>query len=196
MSLLTDCELVKSYINGNNQALEVILERHQKSVYNYIYNKVQKQELAEDLFQDTFIKVILNLKEGKYFDDGKFISWVLRIAHNIIVDHYRSKKKLQLITETTFANEDFSIFDMISEKEISYEEQIIKEQVYSELKEIIHLLPEDQREIVDLRIFKDYSFKDVAEELNISINTCLGRMRYALINLRKHIDKNKILLNY
>ncbi|MCB9202384.1 MAG: sigma-70 family RNA polymerase sigma factor [Flavobacteriales bacterium] len=193
MNLKTDKELIHSYLEGNESALEIILERHKNTVYNFIYSKIKKEDLAEDIFQETFIKVILTLKKGNYSEEGKFISWVLRIAHNKVIDSFRLKKKARFISETSH-KDDFSIFDVLSEQDLPYENKIINEQTKKELHDIISELPEDQRIIIDMRIFREYSFKEIAEELDISINTCLGRMRYALINLRKLIIQKNLIL--
>lgn len=190
----TDSELIKSYQNGNEKALELLLDRHQVSLFNFIYYKVIDRDLANDIFQDTFIKVILNLKEGKYNDEGKFIIWAKRISYNLIIDHFRLKTKHNKVSDTTYDNEEYSIFESIKETEKNIEEQLIDFQISEDLNKMVQLLPENQREVVDLRYFKDLSFKEIAEHTNTSINTTLGRVRYALINLRKLIEENNIIL--
>ncbi|PQL93827.1 RNA polymerase sigma factor [Apibacter adventoris] len=190
----TDCELVIAYIEGKEEALEILLNRHKLKVFNYINRKVNNQELAEDLFQDVFIKVLLTLKEGKYNEEGKFLPWVLRISHNLIIDYFRMVNKTKVINESSNTyNEDYSIFDFVKIAESSIEDLIIDEQINKDLKKLIATLPKDQREVLELRFYKELSFKEIAEETNVGINTALGRMRYAIINLRKLIENNNIV---
>lgn len=190
MEFIDDSQLVDSYISGNESALAELINRHKNKVYGFIFSKVLDKNVAEDVFQDTFVKVILTLKEGKYSEEGKFLPWVMRIAHNLTIDFFRSKTRMPVIGET-FVDEDFSIFDFLADPEDCSETRIIKEQIDKELRLIIDYLPEDQQEVLRLRIYKGLSFKEIAEETDVSINTALGRMRYALINLRKVIeDKN------
>src|SRR5690606_29515403 len=151
------------------------------------------KDIAEDIFQDTFVKVILTLKEGRYNEEGKFLPWVMRIAHNLTIDYFRHKTRMPVIGET-FVDEDFSIFDFLADPEDCSETKIIKEQIDSDLRLIISYLPDDQKEVLELRMFKGMSFKEIAEETNVSINTALGRMRYALINLRKLIEEKNLIL--
>lgn len=193
MNFIEDSQLVNSYIHGDETALEKLIKRHKNKVFGYIYTKVLDKETAEDIFQDTFIKVILTLKEGRYNEEGKFLPWIMRIAHNLTIDYFRTKNRMPLIGET-FIDEDFSIFDFIATPEDCHETKIIKEQIEKELRLIIEYLPEDQKEVLQLRIFKELSFKEIAEDTNVSINTALGRMRYALINLRKLIAEKNIKL--
>lgn len=190
MKFIDDSQLVDAYILGDESALAELIDRHKNKVYGFIFSKVLDKNVAEDIFQDTFVKVILTLKEGKYSEEGKFLPWVMRIAHNLTIDFFRSKTRMPVIGET-FVDEDFSIFDFLADPEDCSETKIIKEQIDKELLLIINYLPDDQREVLHLRIFKGLSFKEIAEETDVSINTALGRMRYALINLRKVIeDKN------
>ncbi|WP_128330996.1 sigma-70 family RNA polymerase sigma factor [Apibacter sp. HY039] len=188
----TDCELVHDYIKGKESALEALLHRHKIRVFNYINRKVNNPELAEDLFQDVFIKVILTLKEGKYNEEGKFLPWVLRISHNLIVDHFRISNKAKFVNETSSQNEDYNVFDFVKVSEHSIEDLMINDQIVSDLKKLVETLPEDQREVLELRFYKGLSFKEIAEETNVGINTALGRMRYAIINLRKIIELKNI----
>ncbi len=185
----SDYELVKQFINGQSASIEVLINRHKDRVYTYIILMVKNQALAEDIFQDTFIKVIKSLKYGKYTDNGKFVSWVIRIAHNLVIDHFRKSKQMKVVT-----NEDneYDIFNSKKLSETTVEEEIIHDQVTSDVKKLIDELPEDQREVVMLRHYGDLSFKEIAEQTNVSINTALGRMRYALINLRKLIEDKKL----
>ncbi|MDR3272520.1 MAG: sigma-70 family RNA polymerase sigma factor [Flavobacteriaceae bacterium] len=192
MTAKTDCELVNAYISGGEWAVEVLLRRHRTRVYSYIYKRVNDIELAEDLFQDVFIKVILTLKEGKYSEEGKFLPWVLRIAHNLIVDYFRLNNKTKIIGETDSYNEDYNIFDFVQLSDLSIEDTIIREQKITDLNKLITFLPADQREVLELRFFKGLSFKEISEETQVGINTALGRMRYALINLRKMIESRNI----
>ncbi len=191
----TDCELVCAYINGKESALEVLLNRHKTRVYNYINRKVNNPELAEDLFQDVFIKVILTLKEGKYNEEGKFLPWVLRISHNLIIDHFRLANKIKVINESSGQNEDYNVFDFVKISELSIEDIMVNEQVNFDLRKLIETLPNDQKEVLELRFFKGLSFKEIAEETNVGINTALGRMRYAIINLRKLIETKSIVFS-
>jgi RNA polymerase sigma factor (sigma-70 family) len=188
---LTDQELVNSYIAGNHQSLEIIIQRHKKRVYSYIYMLVKDQQLAEDLFQDTFVKVIHKLKGGKYNEEGKFLQWVMRIAHNLIIDHFRREKRITVIGQ----RDDFDIFNTIKSFDLPYEHVLMKEQVHDQLKQLIELLPPEQREVLKMRHYNDLSFKEIAEETEVSINTALGRMRYALINLRKMIEQKNLVFS-
>src|SRR5690606_36124231 len=193
MEFLNDSRLVDAYISGNESALAELIDRHKNKVYGFIFSKVPDKNTAEDIFQDTFVKVILTLKEGKYSEEGKFLPWIMRIAHNLTIDYFRSKSRIPMIGET-FVDEDFSIFDFLADPEDCSETKIIKSQIDSELRMIIDYLPEDQQEVLRLRIFKGLSFKEIAEETGVSINTALGRMRYALINLRKVIEDKNLTL--
>ncbi len=152
------------------------------------------EELANDLFQDTFMKIIVSLKEGRYSDDGKFILWAKRIAHNLIIDHFRLKNKYVKISETTYENEEFSIFDLLRETEENIEDRLVTKQIYEDLMNMMIYLPENQQEVIKLRFFDGLSFKEIAEQTNTSINTTLGRVRYALINMRKIMEDNQIIL--
>ncbi|MET3732360.1 RNA polymerase sigma factor [Moheibacter stercoris] len=193
MEFIDDSKLVDSYVMGNESALAELIDRHKNKVYGFIFSKVLDKSIAEDIFQDTFVKVILTLKEGKYSEEGKFLPWVMRIAHNLSIDYFRNKTRMPIIGET-FVDEDFSIFDFLADPEDCSETKIIKLQIEEELRLIIQYLPDDQREVLQLRIFKGLSFKEIAEETDVSINTALGRMRYALINLRKVIEEKNITL--
>lgn len=189
-TITEDSILVKEYINGNEKALEILIHRHSDRISSYIFNKIQNQELAEDIFQDTFIKVINTLKKGKYNEEGKFLPWVLRIAHNLVIDHFRSNKKMPSYN----TGEDFDIFEIIKDEDPSIETELIKEQINMDLRVLIDELPDDQKEVIIMRLYKDMSFKEIADISNVSINTALGRMRYALINLRKMIEKHKLVM--
>jgi RNA polymerase sigma factor (sigma-70 family) len=190
-TLLSDQNLVQSYIKGDHSAIEVLINRHRSKVYTYILLTIKNQQLAEDLFQETFIKVIQSLRGGKYKDNGKFLSWVIRIAHNLIIDHFRKEKQLNSIS-----NDDTEV-DLFNSKKLSednIEELIISSQIRSEIRTLINELPDDQREVVLLRHYGGLSFKEIADQTDVSINTALGRMRYALINLRKLIQEKNLSL--
>ncbi|MGB5980664.1 MAG: sigma-70 family RNA polymerase sigma factor [Nonlabens sp.] len=188
--IANDAALVRQYIEGSEQALETLIYRHKQRVYSFIYSKVLDRDVTEDIFQDCFIKVIKTLKRGKYNEEGKFLPWVMRIAHNLVIDHFRRNKRMPKFQ----SRNDFNIFDVISDGETSMEDDLITSQVHEDLKRVVEELPEDQKEVLIMRIYKEMSFKEIAEATDVSINTALGRMRYALINMRKVIDKNNIIL--
>lgn len=188
--LITDAQLVKSYIRGDESSLEILIHRHKQRIYSFIYSKVLDRDIAEDIFQDTFIKVIKTLKRGKYNEEGKFLPWVMRIAHNLVIDHFRKNTRMPKFSNT----EDFNIFSVLSDNSPNAEKALIKDQVESHLKMVIEELPKDQKEVLMMRMYKDMSFKEISEITGVSINTALGRMRYALINMRKIIDKHQIIL--
>lgn len=187
---ILDSVLVNNYINGNEKSLEILIIRHKQRIFSFILSKVLDREIAEDIFQDTFIKVINTLKRGAYNEEGKFLPWVMRIAHNLIIDHFRRNKRMPKFNNT----DDFDIFDVLSDEMLSVENQIIKSQILEDVRNLIQELPEDQKEVLIMRMYKDMSFKEIAENTDVSINTALGRMRYALINLRKLIEKHNIIL--
>ena len=185
-----DSTLVSNYIQGSETCLEILIKRHQQRLYSFIYSKVQDRDITEDIFQDTFIKVIRTLKLGNYNEEGKFLPWVMRIAQNLIIDFFRKSNRMPAFKNT----DEFDIFSVISDGDLNAEKRIIKEQILADVRELIHELPDEQKEVLIMRIYKDMSFKEISENTNVSINTALGRMRYALINLRKIIEKNKIIL--
>jgi len=191
---LPDSRLIANYQNGDEQALATLIERHQRKLFSFIFYKVLDEELANDFFQDTFIKIILKLKEGKYAEKDKFILWAKRIASNLIIDYFRVKSKYIKVSDTSYEDEEFSIFDTIKETEDNIEDQLILNQIHADLKNIMSLLPENQQEIIKMRFYDELTFKEIAELTNTSINTTLGRMRYALMNIRKIIAENKIVL--
>ncbi len=188
---LNDNELVQRFIEGDQNSLEILIHRHKSRVYSYILLIVKNQELAEDIFQETFIKVIRSLKRGKYVENGKFVSWVLRISHNLIIDHFR-KEKLQ----GTVSNDSLEVDIFNSQKfsDFTIEDEMVNNQILSEVKELIKELPEDQQQVIYMRHYMGLSFKEIAEQTDVSINTALGRMRYALINLRKLIKQKNLEL--
>ena len=193
-TIITDSLLIAKYQQGDEDALSELIRRNKKELYSFIFYKIMDEELANDLFQDTFVKIIISLKEGRYNDDGKFILWAKRIAHNLIIDHYRLKSKHIKVSETTYENEEFSIFDLLKETEENIEERLITNQIYEDLMKMLVFLPENQQEVIKLRFFDGLSFKEIAEQTNTSINTTLGRVRYALINMRKIMEENQIIL--
>ena len=187
---INDSILVKNYIAGDEKALETLINRHNQRISSFIYSKVLDRDVAEDIFQDTFIKVIKTLKKGNYSEEGKFLPWVMRIAHNLIIDHFRKNKRMPKFE----GSDDFNIFSVIKDEKLNVEKQLIKDQIESDLTILIEELPEDQKEVLIMRIYKDMSFKEISENTGVSINTALGRMRYALINLRKIVDRKNIVL--
>ena len=190
ISQVSDHELINAYIAGQQSSLEKLIHRHKSRVFAYILMVVKDKELAEDLFQDTFIKVINTIRSGQYKEEGKFIQWVMRISHNLIIDHYRKSKRLPIVENS----EENDVFDNLRIVDDSIEDRMIMDQIYEDVRKLIDYLPEEQREVLMLRHYSDMSFKDIAEQTDVSINTALGRMRYALINLRKLIDSKEITL--
>ena len=190
ISQISDHELINAYIQGQQSALESLIHRHKSRVFAYILMVVKDKELAEDLFQDTFIKVINTIRSGQYKEEGKFIQWVMRIAHNLIIDHFRKSNRLPFIENSN----EYDIFEKVRIPVESVEELIITEQIHKDVKKLIEYLPKEQKEVLMLRHYADMSFKDIAEQTDVSINTALGRMRYALINLRKMIERKEITL--
>ena len=186
----SDSKLVAMYINGDESVLEKLLHRHRDKIFGFIYSKVRNQELTEDLFQDTLFKVVRTLKKGKYIEEGKFLSWVIRIAHNIIIDHYRKQNKMKNVYES----EDFSMFDILHDDDLDAEKQMIRKQMIAKIRILIEQLPKDQKTVLKMRMYEELSFQEIAEKTQVSINTALGRMRYALINIRKIIEENNIKL--
>jgi len=187
---IEDSVLVRDYMSGDEKALEMLINKHNQRLSSFIYSKVLDRDVTEDIFQDTFIKVIRTLKKGSYSEEGKFLPWVMRIAHNLIIDHFRRNKRMPRFE----CNGDFNIFSVIGDDKLNIEKQLIKDQIDSDLTLLIEELPEDQKEVLVMRIYKNMSFKEISENTGVSINTALGRMRYALINLRKIIEKNNIVL--
>ncbi|WP_376740996.1 MULTISPECIES: RNA polymerase sigma factor [Tenacibaculum] len=188
--VVSDSALVRDYINGKELAIELLIKRHQQRLYSFIYSKVQNRDTTEDIFQDTFIKVIKTLKKGRYNEEGKFLPWVMRISHNLIIDFFRKNNRMPTFNNT----EDFDIFSVLTDGALNAENKIIKEQILADVRDLVEELPEEQKEVLKMRIYNDMSFNEISENTGVSINTALGRMRYALINLRKIIEKNKIIL--
>ena len=193
---MEDRDLITAYINGNESAFEELLMRHKDKIYRFIYLKVRKQEIAEDIFQETFVKVINTLKLGNYNEEGKFLPWAMRIAHNLVIDYFRKTNRVRLISESSSLRDDYTIFHTIASDDNNVQEDWCRGELESQMVELIDYLPEAQRDILKMRLYKDMSFKDIAELEDISINTALGRMRYALINLRKLIEKHQLVTDF
>lgn len=192
-----DQELVNQYIKGEESALSTLITRHKRRIFSYIMLTVKDKALAEDIFQDTFIKVINTLKKGNYNEEGKFLPWVLRISHNLIIDTFRRDKRMPTISGgINDEGEDFDIFSVLGVHDKSAEQEIIQEQVRKDIRKLVECLPAEQREVLMMRHYYDMSFKEISEKTNVSINTALGRMRYALINLRKMIEEKDIVVSY
>jgi len=189
-NLISDSTLVSDYMDGKEVSLSILINRHQQRLFSFIYSKIQDKDLTEDIFQDTFIKVIRTLKKGNYNEEGKFLPWVMRIAHNLVIDYFRKNNRMPSFRNT----EEFDIFSVLHDKTLNAEKQIIQEQIYDNVRELINELPEEQKEVLIMRMYKDMSFKEISENTDVSINTALGRMRYALINMRKLIEKHNIIL--
>lgn len=188
--LQTDSVLVRNYVNGDENALSILVYRHKQKIYSFIYSKVLDRDVTEDIFQDTFVKVIITIKLGRYNEEGKFLPWVMRIAHNLVIDYFRKNNRMPKFDNSG----DFNIFSVIGDSSLNVEKQLIKDQIDSDLQKIILELPEDQKDVLVMRLYKNMSFKEIAECTGVSINTALGRMRYALINLRKLIEQKNIIL--
>ena len=188
LSKLSDGELVTLYLQGNSKSFEVLIQKHKNKIYACILSKIRNKDLAEDIFQETFIKVINSLQKGKYNEEGKFLPWVMRIANNLVIDYFRKAKKMRTIAPTN----DFNIFDILQDGDRNIEDNLVNDQVHKDLRKLIEYLPEDQKEVLKMRYYAELSFKEISESTGVSINTALGRMRYALINLRKLIDSNQV----
>lgn len=176
-----DSVLVKNYISGDEKALEVLINKYNRRISSFIFSKVLDWDLTEDIFQDTFVKVIQTLKMGAYNEEGKFLSWVMRIAHNLVMDHFRQNKRMSRFVQ----NDDFNILAIIKDEKLNVESQLIKDQIESDITILLEELPPDQKEVLMMRIYMGMSYKEISEDIGVGINTALGRMRYALINLRK-----------
>ena len=187
----SDSVLVTQFINGNESSLGELIDKYKNRIYSFIYSKVLDKDATEDIFQDTFIKVINTLKKGNYREEGKFLPWTMRIAHNLVIDYFRKNNKINIFNNT----EEFDIFSVLKDESLNAENQIVKEQVYKDIRNLIEELPDDQKKVLVMRMYRDMSFKEIAEITDVSINTALGRMRYALINMRKLIEKHNIVLH-
>ena len=190
MNSIKDEQLVCSYLSGDQSSLNILINRHRSRLLGFIISKVRDKALAEDIVQETFLKVIKTLKKGRYNEQGKFLPWVMRIAYNLSIDHFRKISKTRFVR----SKDDFNVFDIVKDSSDSVEQEMIKEKILSDVKKIIYKLPPLQREVLKMRYYSNMSFNEIAETCNISINTALGRMRYALINLRKIISKEGVVL--
>ena len=188
---VSDAVLVSQFIDGNEASLGELIDKYKNRIYSFIYSKVLDKDATEDIFQDTFIKVINTLKKGGYREEGKFLPWTMRIAHNLVIDYFRKNSKIKVFDN----NDQFDIFSILKDESLNAENQIVKEQVYNDIKRLIEELPKDQKEVLVMRMYREMSFKEIAEVTSVSINTALGRMRYALINMRKLIEKHNIVLH-
>ena len=187
---ISDATLVSQYIQGDEPSLSILIKRHQQRLYSFIYSKVYDCDVTEDVFQDTFIKVIRTLKRGNYNEEGKFLPWVMRIAHNLVIDHFRKNNRMPKFNNSG----DFYIFSVLSDGALNAEGELVKSQIVHDVRAMVEELPEEQKSVLVMRMYNDMSFKEISENTGVSINTALGRMRYALINLRKLIEKHNIVL--
>ncbi len=186
----SDNELVSLYINGDERSMQVLINRHKSRIFTSIYLLVKEKELANDLFQDTFIRVINTLRSGNYKEEGKFLPWVVRIAHNLVIDYFRKEQRMPMVRDT----EEYSVINNIRLVEENVEDRMVTEQIHKEVRMLIEELPEDQREVVMMRHYANLSFKEIADIMDCSINTALGRMRYAILNMRRIMEKKKLIL--
>ncbi|HUW91663.1 MAG TPA: sigma-70 family RNA polymerase sigma factor [Bacteroidales bacterium] len=191
-STKTDYELITSYINGDNRSIELLILRHKSKVYSYISLYIRSRDLADDIFQDTFLKVVQSIRAGRYQDDGRFLSWVMRIAHNLIIDHFRHEKQLGLVLNDDYESDLFNSRRLADD---NVEDIMVRRQILRDVRRLISDLPDDQREVVIMRHYAGMSFKEIADMTGVSINTALGRMRYALINMRKMMTEKNITLS-
>jgi RNA polymerase sigma-70 factor (ECF subfamily) len=189
-----DHVLISEYIKGDEKAFETLLMRHKDRIHRFILIKLKDADLTEDLFQETFIKIINTFKLGNYNEEGKFLPWALRIAHNLIIDYFRKASRVRFVSESTYQDSDFNIFDVLSDPSLNVEQSIIKLELENQMVDLIEFLPKSQADVLKMRIFEDLSFQEIAENEGISINTALGRMRYALMNMRKLIDKHQLVV--
>lgn len=195
LSKFDDQQLIVLYLDGNHQAFETLLLRHKNKIFRSIFLKVKNRDLADDIFQDTFIKIINTLNLGNYNEEGKFLPWAMRISHNLVIDYFRKSGKMKMVSESSSKSEEFTIFNLLSSKEDNKLQEMSKNELMDQLVHLIDHLPESQREMIRMRIFEDLSFKEIAENAGISINTALGRMRYAVLNLRKLIEKHQLVVD-
>ncbi|MDD3878211.1 MAG: sigma-70 family RNA polymerase sigma factor [Bacteroidales bacterium] len=188
---LSDKELIANYIAGDESNLQILIQRYKRKVFSYIFFIVKEKNLADDIFQDTFIKVINTLKAGNYNEEGKFLPWVSRIAHNLIIDHFRKARKIPYIDN----GYDYDAYDLVKVYDECVETKLVVEQIHCDIKRLVEYLPDEQKEVLKMRHYSEMSFKEIAEQTGVSINTALGRMRYALINLRKLIKENDVIVS-
>ncbi len=186
-----DYELVQAYIAGEKDVFDILVHRHQQKLYNYINSVVKDKDASDDIFQDTFIKVVNVLRSGTYREEGKFVQWIMRIAHNLIIDYFRKEQKVKYVR----SNDEVNVFDIIGNFEDSQETLMIKKQINKDIRNLVKQLPEEQRRVLIMRHYADMSFKEIAERTGVSINTALGRMRYALLNMRKMAEEKSLILS-
>ncbi|MBL1279131.1 MAG: sigma-70 family RNA polymerase sigma factor [Fluviicola sp.] len=196
MNNIDDRELINQYLSGDEKAFEALLMRHKERIFRFIYMKIRDNALAQDIFQDTFIKVVNTLKAGNYNEEGKFLPWAMRIAHNLVIDHFRKHNKVRFVSESSSMRDDYNVFHTLKLEDENVQEEMTRVELEGQMVELVEHLPDTQRDILKMRIFKEMSFKDIADVEGISINTALGRMRYALINLRKLIDKHELVVHF
>lgn len=190
LNSMPDDKLVAAYANGENQAFDILLKRHQARVFSYVFSVVKNRDVADDLFQETFVKAITTIKQGRYSESGKFSAWISRIAHNLIIDYYRQEKSESLVS----SDDCVDVFNRRELSDTNVEDFLVNEQIQEDVRRIVDALPENQREVLMMRYYRDMSFKEIAEATKVSINTALGRMRYAIINMRRIADENDIVL--
>lgn len=189
---MTDEELVALYAKGNNKAFEVLFSKYEETLFSYILYLVRNRDLADDIFQETFIKAITTIKRGKYTESGKFRSWISRIAHNLVIDYFRNEQKQSIVSNDEY---EFDLFNNSKFSDDTIEMNMVKEQIHCDIKKLVDTLPEMQREVLNMRYYNDMSFKEIADKTGVSINTALGRMRYAILNMRKVADDNSMILS-
>lgn len=189
--MLSDENLVSLYATGENTAFDELLQRHQNRIFTYIVNIVKDKDLADDLFQETFVKAIITINQGRYTENGKFLAWIMRIAHNLIIDHYRQEKQLAQVSSD---NEEVDILNRKELSEDTIEDTLVRHQILKDVRSLVEALPDLQREVLEMRYYMNLSFKEIAEATGVSINTALGRMRYAILNLRRIADERNIIL--
>ncbi len=189
---ISDKELIRKYLDGDETALERLINKHESRVYAYIFTVVKDKDLADDVFQDAFIKVVNTLRSGNYKEEGKFLQWVMRISHNLIIDHFRKEKRMPVVNNNS---DEYDIFDTLRMESPSIEDTMVINQIHKDVRRLIEYLPAEQKEVLKMRHYANMSFKEIAEQTNVSINTALGRMRYALINLRKLVEDNNMVLS-
>jgi len=192
LSKFSDRELISAYISGEESYINEVINRHKSRLMGYIIVSVKDRDIANDIFQDTFIKVINKLKVGAYNEEGKFIQWILRIAHNLIIDYYRKTAKVRMVR----SNDEYDVFNSLPVFDKNAEDEIMQKQTHEKIRDLVERLPQNQKEVLKMRHFQEMSFKDIAEQTGVSINTALGRMRYAIINIRKMIKENDIILSH
>lgn len=186
----SDRDLIRQYLDGHDKSFEVLLNRHKDKVFTKVLFMVKDRDIAEDIFQDAFIKVVKTLRSGRYNEEGKFLPWVMRIAHNLTIDYFRKNKKMPAVR----SDDEHDVFATISQSDMHVEDQMVHDQIMQDVRKLIEYLPSEQKEVVIMRHYYKMSFKDIAESSDVSINTALGRMRYALINMRKLVDEKKVSL--